>query len=88
MTGGFFVAADQTWRAHRGRLNALRRHRSPDDPAIADAARDLKATRLADHIRAVVDAAPPLTEEQRARLAALLAPPAMPDAARSAPEAA
>jgi len=58
--------------SHRGRLNALKRHRSPDDPAIADATRDLAAERLAEHVRRVVDAFPPLTPEQRDRIAALL----------------
>jgi hypothetical protein len=36
--------------------------------------RDAAATRLADYIKATVDAAPPLTAEQRERLAALLRP--------------
>ncbi|GAA4250916.1 hypothetical protein GCM10022255_041490 [Dactylosporangium darangshiense] len=38
----------------------------PDDSAEEDA--------LAEHARRVVDRAPPLTQEQRARLAALLRP--------------
>ena len=36
--------------------------------------RDLRAAKLADHIRRVVDEAPPLTTEQRDRLAVLLRP--------------
>ena len=48
----------------RGRLNALKRHRDPSDPAVSLAQRDLRAARLADHIRQVVDEAPPLTPEQ------------------------
>lgn len=40
--------------------------------AIADARRELKAARLADYITRVVDEAPPLTGEQRNRLALLL----------------
>ena len=40
--------------------------------AIADARRELKAARLADYITRVVDEAPPLTGEQRDRLALLL----------------
>jgi hypothetical protein len=60
----------------RARLAALKRHRNPDDPAIADAARELKTARLEDHIRRVVDSAPPLTAEQRDRLAVLLRPTA------------
>jgi hypothetical protein len=37
-----------------------------------DARRDLNAERLAEHIRRVVDAAPPLTPEQVERLSTLL----------------
>ncbi len=60
--------------SRRGRLNALKRYRSPDDPAIADATRDLAAERLAEHVRRVVDAFPPLTPEQRDRIVVLLRP--------------
>lgn len=42
-----------------------------EDPA--DARRDLAASRLEAYIRRVVDAAPPLTDDQRALLVALLA---------------
>lgn len=62
--------------AARARLASLTRHRGADDPATIDAARDLAAEGLAEHIRAVVDTAPPLTSDQRDRLAALLRPAA------------
>lgn len=43
------------------------------DPArIEQTRRDLAAERLASYIAKVVDAAPPLTDEQRDRLAVLL----------------
>ena len=58
--------------AARARHNALKRYRDPDDPAIADAQRDLRAAKLEDHIRQVVDQAPGLTPDQADRLAALL----------------
>lgn len=61
-------------RTYSGRVNALKRHRPPDDPEIADAERDLRAASLADHIRRVVAAAPPLTPAQRERPALLLHP--------------
>lgn len=57
----------------RGRLNALRRYRTDDDPEVLDAARQLRAARLEDAVRKALDTAPPLTDEQRRRLAALLA---------------
>lgn len=44
----------------------------PGHPDTVDARRDFVAERLAAHIREVVDAAPPLTGEQRAALASLL----------------
>jgi hypothetical protein len=46
--------------------------RAPNDADLADRAirarREYQAAALADHIRRVVDAAPPLTPEQRNRL--------------------
>jgi hypothetical protein len=63
-----------SWTAERARLAALSRHRPANDPAVADAARDLRVAVLADSIRSVLDAAPPLTDAQRAELARLLAP--------------
>ncbi len=58
--------------AARGRHNALKRYRSPDDPELVDARGQLKAEHLAAYIKKTVDAAPPLTSEQLARLALLL----------------
>ncbi len=58
--------------AARGRHNALKRYRSPDDPELVDARRQLKAEHLAAYIKKTVDEAPPLTPEQRDRLALLL----------------
>ena len=49
----------------------IARHR-PDSQELADARRDLAAEKLAAYIRRTVDAAPPLTTEQRDRLALLL----------------
>lgn len=57
---------------HRGRVAALSRSRTDDDPDLLDARRCLRAEALADHIKRTVDAAPPLTVEQRDRLALLL----------------
>lgn len=56
----------------RARVAALSRSRTPDDPELVDARRSMRTERLADHIRRVVDEAPPLTTEQRSRLAAIL----------------
>jgi hypothetical protein len=63
------VTSDE--RRQRARVAAWRRHH-PNGPTTEQLARDFKADRLAEHIRRVVDAAPPLTAEQRDRLSALL----------------
>ncbi len=65
-----------SWTHHRARVASLSRDRAPDDPELLDARRSLREERLAAAIRETVDAAPPLTDEQRARLAALLHTPA------------
>jgi hypothetical protein len=69
-----------SWTTERARIAALSRSRKADDPDLITARRDLRAEKLADHIRQVVDAAPPLSDEQRDRLAALLRPTTPSDA--------
>jgi hypothetical protein len=61
--------------AARGKLNALQRHRSPGDPAIAAARIDLRVAKLAEEISREAEADPPLSVEQRSRLAVLLLRP-------------
>ena len=61
-----------TWTAKRAKLAALSRHRPADDPEVLEAARDLRAARLEDHVAKVVALAPPLSDDQRARITRLL----------------
>jgi hypothetical protein len=61
-----------SWTHERARVASLTRSRTPDDPDLIAARRNLRAARLEDYIRRTVDAAPPLTAEQRDRLALLL----------------
>lgn len=61
-----------SWKSDRARVAALSRSRDADDPDLTTALRDLSAARLEEHIRRVVTQAPPLTDEQRRDLAALL----------------
>ncbi|RNB46546.1 hypothetical protein EDM22_13810 [Agromyces tardus] len=61
-----------SWTAERARVASLSRSRTHDDPDLVEARRNLKAERLADHVARVVAEAPPLSPEQRARIAALL----------------
>jgi hypothetical protein len=67
--------------SHRARVAALSRSRTPDDPELVAERRKLRAQVLEDHVRRVVEAAPPLTQEQRDRIAALLRPTSAGDAA-------
>lgn len=68
-----------SWTHERARIASLTRSRAVDDPELVDARRNLAAEKLAEHVRRVVDAAPPLTPEQRDRIAALLRPVATPE---------
>ena len=54
-----------------------KRHRSPSpetDALVLDARRSLAEQKIAQAISRALEAAPPLTDEQRRRLASLLAP--------------
>lgn len=61
------------------RARLARASHDPADPKLPELRRDLAAEHLAEHIRKVVDSAPPFTALQRAKLAALLAPPSTSD---------
>lgn len=63
----------ETWTTKRARVGGLARRNAPPE-RIAEARADLEATRLEEHIRKIVDAAPQLTAAQRERLAPLLHP--------------
>ena len=65
-------ASPRSWTHERARVAALSRDRSADDPELIEARRNLRAERMAEYIRKTVDAAPPLSVEQRERLALLL----------------
>jgi hypothetical protein len=59
------------------RVGAITRNRGADDPELIDARRDLRAAEAAEyaeHIRRLVDTFPPLSAEQRTKIAALLRP--------------
>ena len=67
--------AETSWRTHRARVGALSRDRSPSDPELVNARRDLAACVLEERVRRVMTDGPALTVEQRARIVALLQPP-------------
>lgn len=66
------AALSSTAAHHRARIAALSRDRKPDDPDLIAARRDLAYERLAEHIRKIVDTAPPATPDQLARIGAIL----------------
>ena len=61
-----------TWTTERAKVAALTRSRTADDPELVNARRNLKAMKLEDHVRQVMASWPPLTDDQCARVAALL----------------
>lgn len=56
----------------RARVASLSRDRKPDDPELVQAKQNLAALTLTQHVERVLAAAPPLTDEQAQRIAALL----------------
>lgn len=65
-------APSKTVSHHRARVASLSRDRAPNDPEITAAKRDLRAELLAEHVARIIAQAPPLTDEQRDRIAGLL----------------
>ena len=59
-------------RRQRSEAAALKLHYGPDDPEYVAAERDYWADRLHDYVAAALAKAPPLTDEQLERIAALL----------------
>ncbi|PLV44944.1 hypothetical protein X011_25645 [Mycobacterium tuberculosis variant microti OV254] len=58
----------------RARHSALRRFRQDDDAAVIAARQELKAASINDYLERQMAEAPPLTNEQRAKIAELLEP--------------
>ena len=56
----------------RARIASLSRSRTVDDPELVEARRNLRAASLEAHVKRILSEAPPLSDEQRRRLAGLL----------------
>lgn len=61
-----------SWQVERARIASLSHRRPANDPELIDARQNLKAIRLEEHVRSVVESWPPLRPAQAARVAALL----------------
>jgi len=60
------------WTHYRGKVAGLSRTREPDDPELLDARQAMRAARIADYVKGEVAKFPPLTAEQRERIALIL----------------
>lgn len=60
-----------TWRTERARLGPQTRKKAPAEQ-ITETRRNMRALQLEEHVAKVLAGAPPLSEEQRERIAALL----------------
>ncbi len=56
----------------KGRVAVLHRDHDPNSTPVVEARRDLAAAKIEQYIRRIVADAPPLTAEQRDRLATIL----------------
>lgn len=72
------MTQSRPWTHHRARIAGMKRQNPNADTTEAE--RDLKAARAEEYIRGLVETFPPLTGEQKARLAALLRQPTTDDA--------
>lgn len=61
-----------SWTTERARVASLSRSRTPDDPDLVQARERLRVARFEERVRELVDSAPPLNAEDRARLAVVL----------------
>ncbi|OBF95110.1 hypothetical protein A5790_01840 [Mycobacterium sp. 852002-51152_SCH6134967] len=63
-----------TWQTERARIAGMssRPNRPPDDPDLVEARRNMRALKLEADVLKVLAGQPPLSEEQRFRIAELL----------------
>lgn len=61
-----------SWTRERARVASLSRSRTPDDPELIGARRNLAAENIAKCVARVVATAPPLTAAQRDRISRML----------------
>ncbi len=64
----------ESWQSKRARIARLSKDLPRDHPDLQQLRTELRTQRTADYIRTVLAAAPPLSDEQRTKLAELLKP--------------
>lgn len=62
------------WTKARSEYANLCKKLDPDNPQVVAKRAELRALKLEDYVKRVLEEAPPLTDEQRTRLADLLRP--------------
>lgn len=62
------------WKYERGRVASLTRSRTPDDPELVEARRNLKSARLTLVITKAINSGPALSGPQIGEIAAILLP--------------
>jgi hypothetical protein len=68
----FLLTAMLTYRQARGRYASLTRDRAPDDPELVAAKRTMQEIALINAIERALTKTPPMTDELRAHIIALL----------------
>jgi hypothetical protein len=66
--------SETTWQQKRASIARRSQGLPPDHPELVELRRKLKTQRVEEYIERVLSEAPPLTADQRARLAELLQP--------------
>jgi hypothetical protein len=61
-----------TWQQKRGQLARQSKDLPPGHPKLEELRRDIRAERLAEQVKEVVEASPPLTDSQIDRIVAIL----------------
>jgi hypothetical protein len=72
MVSSIMPAASSEYRETRARYSSLRRHRDADHPDVIEARRSMEEAALINAIQKALAKAPQLSDQFRARIAALL----------------
>lgn len=71
----------ESWQSKRARIARLSKDLPADHPELQRLRTELRTQRGSEYIKKLLDAAPPLTDEQRTKLSELLKPVRIPGGA-------